>query len=687
MRFSTPPPLALLLLAACAHVATETPSAAGDAASKPQVPAAAPAPPAQALSQAKPASEELTSDAQRSSPGGATFTAPSGWSLNTLGAVLVLQPPEKDSRVAIVDVHAADASAAAVAAWQAYRPEGQRPLHLVTPRPGRNGWEETVLFEYETSPNERAAVWARASRKGDSWTVVIADGTEPTFEKRAAPVSLIFGSLRPKGYTRESFAGRTAHPLDAERLQQLKDFVRYAMELLRVPGVGLAFIDAGQVVWEGGLGVRELGKPAPVDADTLFIAASNTKGMTTLLLARLVDEKKLRWDEPVVEAYPSFKLGDAAISSTVLVKNLVCACTGLPRQDLEWLFEFKNATAASSLALLATVKPTSKFGEVFQYSNLMASAAGYIAGHLEYPKLELGAAYDKAMQEEVFTPLGMRSTTFSMRRALKSDHASPHGEDVDGNLRVGSNALNYAIFPHRPAGGVWTSSHDFIRYAQLEVNRGKLPDGRVLVSEENLLARRIPQVPVGEKVTYGMGMVVDTTYDVEVVHHGGDLAGFHSDFFVLPGQGVGAVLLTNSDTGALMRRAFMRRLLEVIFDGNPEAVDDVAALASAHKAELSKERERLVVPADAAAVQKLALRYQSPELGGLAVRKRGSATVFDFGEWQSAVASRKNDDGTVSFITIDPNKQGFEFVVAERGGKRGLVIRDGQHEYAFLEVR
>ena len=55
------------------------------------------------------------------------------------------------------------------------------------------------------------------------------------------------------------------------------------MDQLGVPGVGLAFIDGGKVVWEGGLGVRELGKPQKVDAHTLFIAASNTKGMTTLL--------------------------------------------------------------------------------------------------------------------------------------------------------------------------------------------------------------------------------------------------------------------------------------------------------------------------------------------------------------------------------------------------------------------
>lgn len=61
------------------------------------------------------------------------------------------------------------------------------------------------------------------------------------------------------------------------------------------------------------------------------------------------------------------------------------------------------------------------------------------------------------------------------------------------------------------------------------------------------------------------------------------------------------------------------------------------------------------------------------------------ATIFDLGEWKSQVASRKNDDGTISFITIDPGTDGFEFVVGDREGKRVLIIRDGQHEYIFRE--
>jgi hypothetical protein len=112
----------------------------------------------------------------------------------------------------------------------------------------------------------------------------------------------------------------------------------------------------------------------------------------------------------------------------------------------------------------------------------------------------------------------------------------------------------------------------------------------------------------------------------------------------------------------------------------------VAAQAARYKAQLAKERERLVVPASPDQVGKLAKKYISKELGEIDVVSANGTTVFDFGEWKSAVASRKNDDGTISFITIDPTNDGFEFVVGEKAGKRTLTIRDGQHEYVFAET-
>jgi CubicO group peptidase (beta-lactamase class C family) len=630
--------------------------------------------------------ERVSADSPRTTAGGATFTVPSGWTIASGPRLAILQPPESDTHVVIFDAQSGEARAAVESAWGTYKPDFKRPVKLLTPRPPHEGWEERQIFDYEKSPNERVVVEALALRAGTAWTVVILDGTEPTVEKRSAPINLIFGSIRPKGYQREMFTGRQPHPIDATRIAQIKEFLQNSIQQLGVPGVSLALMDHGKIVYEGGLGVRELAKPEKVDQNTLFMAASNTKGMTTLLLAELVDEKKLRWDQPVVDLYPAFKLGDADTTKKVLVRNLICACTGLPRQDLEWLFEYKHATPDSELKLLGTMQPTSKFGEVFQYSNLMATAAGYIGAHLVYPDRDLGSAYDTAMQEKIFNPLGMKSTTFDYAKALAGNHASPHGDDVDGKTRVASMDINYSIAPARPAGGVWTSAADLIRYVQLESREGKLPSGKQLVSSENLLARRAPQVPVGEDATYGMGLEVDRKYGIPIVSHGGSMSGFKSNWYLLPDYGIGALILTNSDTGGLLEGPFERRLLEILFDGKPEAVAEVTSRAAAHKAQIAKDRERLVVPAAADAVSGLAKTYSSKELGDLTVSSENGTTLFDLGEWKSQVASRKNDDGTTSFITIDPGTEGFEFVVGEREGKRVLVIRDGQHEYTFRET-
>jgi hypothetical protein len=152
----------------------------------------------------------------------------------------------------------------------------------------------------------------------------------------------------------------------------------------------------------------------------------------------------------------------------------------------------------------------------------------------------------------------------------------------------------------------------------------------------------------------------------------------------LPGQNVGAVILTNADPGWILRSQFRRKLLEVLFDGRPEAEAQVAAAGKAFFAQLAAERKLLTVPANAAESANLAARYANPALGEIAVSRMGSATVFDFGEWKSEMASRKNPDGTISFLTTAPGVLGFEFVVGT-GTKKTLVTRDAQHEYVFEE--
>ncbi len=632
-----------------------------------------------------PAAQTLAADTLQTTSAGHTFTAPAQWTVTRRGNALILEAPEGDVRAGIVDVQAKDADDAVAQGWAALSPGFKRPLSLKSPGAARHGWDERHGYEYETSPNERLFVAAGAWRAGTAWIALVLQAGQATLEKRASSISLMQQSLRAKGYTRESFAGRKASAITPYHVKLLREFVLDGMHELGIPGVAFSLIDGGQVVYQGGVGVKTLGRPDPVDADTLFIAASNTKALTTLLLAQAVDDGKLRWEQPVAQAYPRFRLGNEATTKQVQVRHLVCACTGMPRQDLEWLMEYRKATPASTLDLLAQMKPTSGFGELFQYSNLMVSAAGYVSASLMQPGVEFGQAYDTMMQRRIFDPLRMKSTTFDFARAQRSNHASPHGQDVDGKLRVAPMALNYSMVAARPAGGVWTSARDLSRYVQMELAGGVSPDGQRIVSRENLLERRKPQVLVSEDVSYGMGLFVDKRWGVTVVHHGGDLAGYHSDMFWLPEHNVGGVILTNSDPGVMLRAPFVRRLVEMLFDGKLEADGQLRASARLMKLQMEEARKRLVVPADPAAAAALSAHYRNADLGEISVRRSGVGAVsFDVGEWRSEVASRRNDDGSMSFITVSPSLNGFEFVVAERNGRKALVLRDAQHEYVFI---
>jgi CubicO group peptidase (beta-lactamase class C family) len=633
--------------------------------------------------QAQSAGEVLAADTPRTTVEGNTFIAPAGWRIEVRGPATILAPPETGSHIALVDVKAPDADRAVAAAWAAYRPDAKWPLKVTNDFPDKDGWSGIRAYSYQTSPNEKRNVSANARRAGDTWTVALYDMDQGVGEKRGAQVALIFSRLLPKGYTRESFAGKAPHQLDQQRLAALSSFVETGREKLGVPGVALGIVQNGKVVFADGFGVRELGAPAKPDGDTLFIVASNTKALTTLMLAKLLDEGKLTWETPATKLLPSFKLGDADTTARVLVKHLICACTGLPRQDFEWLFQYEGITPEGAMKTLGTIQPTTKFGEMFQYSNGLAAAAGFIGGHVAFPDRELGAAYDEAMQTRVFGPLGMSATTFDFKRALAGNHAYAHAPDADGRPSKAVMELNSSVIPVRPAGGAWSSVRDMLKYVQMELDEGKLPDGRQYVARQSLLARRVPQVSIGQDVTYGMGLMVDTKYGIPVVHHGGDLVGYHSDMIWLPQHNVGAVILTNGDPGWTLRSAFGRKLLEVLFDGRPEADADVAAQGKSFYDRLAAERKLLTVPADSTDTGKLATRYVNDALGDITVRRAGNATVFDFGEWKSDVGSRHNPDGTLSFLTVSPGIMGFEFVVGQGPKENTLTIRDAQHEYVF----
>lgn len=619
-------------------------------------------------------------------PGGAIYTPPAGWTAKTNGGATIYTAPEGNLDVAVIDIgKVAGAQAAVTQAWKLYRADAARTQRLATPAPAGDGWEERVSFSYETSPSEKVSVSALALRKGEGWTVIIVEGADATVGKRSAAAAIIQQSIRPAGYTRETFVGRTAHRLTPDRVQLLRDFIADSAKQLEVPGVGFALVDQGKVVWQGGIGVRELGKPELVDEHTKFMIGSNTKGMATLLLSALADEGKLRWDQKVVDLYPRFRLGDAATTQSVLVRHLVCACTGLPRKDFSFILAEKGAPASDTFRQLAVTQPTSKFGELFQYNNLMASAAGYLGGHLAYPKMELGAAFDRAMDTRIFKPLGMVDSTFDNAKGMSGDWAKPHGFDIDGRMVTMSNDFNMTVYPHRPAGGAWSTTADMVRYVQLELSKGVTPEGKRMISEANIVERRKPGVSVSEDSRYGMGLFERVAWGVPVVTHGGTLRGYHATFYVLPEAGVGAVILTNADTGPTMFSPFLRRLLEVMYDGKPEAVADVAAAATRTKRAAGMRRTRLTFPGDTAVLGGLAKRYRNPEVGSLTISDRDGGKWVQAGYIEGPLATRKNADGSMSIVSAGPGNIPVDAVVGTRDGKRTLTMRDSQNEYVYTE--
>jgi hypothetical protein len=230
---------------------------------------------------AKPATATaVTADTPSKTPHNATFILPAGWSQRAEGAAMILTPPENDgSRIAILDSSAKTADEAVAEGWKLLK---LSPKFLVANDAApRDGWEQRRFYDYDVPANAKRAVYAGVFRRGDKFTVLVGDVDQAIAEKRASQFGKISQRLQPADYTRESFAGRTAHKFDEARLKQVNDFVEHMRAEYDVPGVAIGIVQDGKTVLAKGFGVRSLDKPEKVDADTRFMIASNTKALTS----------------------------------------------------------------------------------------------------------------------------------------------------------------------------------------------------------------------------------------------------------------------------------------------------------------------------------------------------------------------------------------------------------------------
>ena len=614
-----------------------------------------------------------------------SYEVPKAWLLEDTSLGQKLSSPKNEvsiylsfgKKVKSIDKFLADA-------WQDNIKGFSRTLVSSTEKPKRQGWDSVTQYDYKTSPSEKVYSFALVFKKANEVAAILVEDSQAEIQRRWAEISLVNDTIKPAGYTEEKYALSKASPLSELNYDELAKSVEEMRRYADIPGVAISLFSKDEIMYAKGFGQKRKGSNDKVTVDSRFMIASNTKALTTLLIAKLVDEGKFDWDTPVVEVYPEFKLGNDETTPKVLMKHLVCACTGLPRQDFEWLLTFAKSSPEDQMARLATMVPTTDFGALFQYSNPLASAAGYVAAYSLYPNMELGSAYDKAMQEYVFNPLGMKETTFSFEDALAGNIAWPHSENARAVNVPAKMDLNYSVVPVRPAGGAWSNVIDYAKYLQMELAEGKVNDQQY-INADTLLERRKPNVGYGKGSSYGMGLSNEVYKGINIVEHGGSMIGYKSNFFIIPELGIGGIILTNADNGYPLTSAIRNKVLEMLFDGKPEAEEKFrVAIDSSIKQtkDWTKDWDKQV---SKRVTTGLANRYTNAILGELRIKKEYDEVFLAINDSVTlAVTEKENPDKTISLMIKEPGFLSGELSIVNKDKKVSeLILRDSQHEYIY----
>ena len=427
-------------------------------------------------------------------------------------------------------------------------------------------------------------------------------------------------------------APQAAFDLDADVNRVLKTF--------DVPGIAIAIVKDGKVVAAKGYGVRKLGDPAPVTGRTLFEVASNSKAFTAAALAMLVDEGKLKWDDPVTRHLPGFQMYDAYVTGAMTVRDLLThrSGLGLGAGDLMW-WPTSTFTSDEIIDRLRYIKPATSFRNSYAYDNLLYIVAGKIIAD------KAGKPWGDAVRERILAPLGMDGTTTSVAEMLKSaDHAAPHSKVGETTTVVKPMPVENAI----GAVGINTSAEDIARWMNMLLNGGKAPDGRQLVSDKQLREMWTAQTPmkISEPkpplaatrpnfAAYGLGFQLRDYRGRKIALHGGALQGFYSRVLMVPDEKLGIAILTNAENSGSMA-ALQWRLLDQYL--NAPATDWIGIVSddeqAKHKEELAKvgKASSARAPKSQPSLPMAAYEgeYQDPWYGLVTIRREGQKQVMRF---------------------------------------------------------
>ncbi|MEO0556647.1 MAG: serine hydrolase [Bacteroidota bacterium] len=430
-----------------------------------------------------------------------------------------------------------------------------------------------------------------------------------------------------------------AVPVQAQASLNLEALDTYFAEALNdwpVPGFAVAIVQNGEVVFEKGYGVTEVGTSEPVDEHTLFAIASNTKAFTTAALATLVDDDRLSWDDRVRDHLPYFEVYNPYVSSEMRVRDLVSHRSGLGTYSGDLLWYGTEFSAEEVVKRTRFVPQAGPFRASYGYSNLMFVAAG------EVIRSVTGRPWDELVQERFIVPLDMnRTVTSTNELAGVANVASPHKPTPGKILPI--EWFNWDAMGS--AGAIISSVHDMTRWIRLQLEGGTL-DGETFFSTDAQHEMWSPQtlIPISRAArartpsthvrAYGLGWFLNDYHGRWIVGHGGGYDGMFSRLMLVPEENLGVVILTNSMTG--LQTALTNRILNEAL-GVPISNDtsELAARDAQGRAAFYARIDSTTTPRFATAPPRVPLsaytgRYSGDLLSDATVDADGEALVLRF---------------------------------------------------------
>ena len=387
-----------------------------------------------------------------------------------------------------------------------------------------------------------------------------------------------------------------AAPAQRNPARAIDSYVESTMKEWAVPGVAIAVVRNDSVILAKGYGVRELGKPERVNERTIFAVGSTTKAFTSAALAMLVDEGKLKWDDPVVSFLPGFQLHDPAATRQLSVRDLLTHRSGLSRGDRVWYAS--GFDREEVLRRVRYLEPSWSFRSTYGYQNIMFLAAGQVVQSLT------GTSWDDFVTARIFTPLGMTATTTSTTPLEGRDNvASPHVR-LEGTVRpiAWRNLDNVG-----PAGSINSNVAEMAEWLRLQLGEGMYRGQRLLsrgvvreMHTPQIVIRRTEQTekiyPMTHLMAYGLAWTIKDYRGRKFVGHGGAIDGMRAEVGMIPEEKLGVVVLTNLG-GSAYPVAILHRVLDAYL-GVQDRDWSTALLAAAKEAEMRSDSTRRAIERD-----------------------------------------------------------------------------------------